>query len=91
MRTGHTQPITIETALHERLDALARREGMSLSDLADDVLRTYVDAAERGLGEAAEDEQRWERYKHSGTIIPADRMRERLARLATIAAREAGE
>lgn len=87
MSTSKSPPLEIDPHLHARLGALARRSGASLSDLAESVLRSYVDAAERALGEEEEDERRWQRYLETGASIPAETVQSKLRRLAAEAAR----
>ncbi len=79
MRSQHSGQLDIDAALLQRLDALARRDGTTLADLTDDVLRRYVESTERSLRESAEDDARWQRYQESGTVVSADAVRARLS------------
>lgn len=89
MRTPKTQPLEIDPHLQARLGVLAKRRGASLEDLAESVLRSYADEAERTLTEQADDENRWQRYIETGVSVSFDTVRAKLRGLAADAARQA--
>ena len=81
--------VAIDPELEARLSALAARSGVSLSELAQSVLRSHADEQERLSEELAEDEHRWQRYLSTGESIPFDVVRAQLRRLAREAAQRA--
>ena len=82
-------PLSIDPALQSRLEALAARSGVSVTDLALSVLRAHADEQERLIAEFAEDEERWQRYLAGGQTVPFETVRGKLSKLATEAARKA--
>ncbi|WP_117196523.1 hypothetical protein [Rhizobium terrae] len=89
MATSKTQPLEIDPQLQDRLGALARKQGASLADFAESVLRSYADEAERTISEHAEDESRWQRYIETGTSVSFDTVRAKLRGFAADAAGKA--
>ena len=87
MRTPKAQPLEIDPHLQLRLGVLAKQRGASLEDLAESVLRSYADEAERAIIEQADDESRWQRYLETGVSVPFETVRARLRGLAADAAR----
>ncbi|MCB8839649.1 hypothetical protein [Aurantimonas sp. VKM B-3413] len=82
MTSQKTQPLEIDPQLTERLSLLAEREGVSLPDLTDRVLKDHVEQVECALAQAAEDSARWQRYLQTGTAVPFQTIRHRLRHLA---------
>ena len=78
MRTPKTRPLEIDPHLQARLGVLAKKQGASLADFAESVLRSYADEAERAISERAEDEGRWQRYLETGVSVPFERVRAKL-------------
>lgn len=74
--------IDIAEDLKIRLGALASESGHTVEEMADQVLRSHVDAHERAIIEKAEDERRWQRYLESGQTISLDSLRGKLHTLA---------
>lgn len=89
MSTEKTDTLHIDHDLQVRLLAIAERTGHSVPELAETVLRSYADDAEREQAEFAEDEERWQRYLESGSAIAFDTVKGKLHRLASEAARRA--
>lgn len=89
MRTPKPHPLEIDPHLQVLLGVLAKRRGASLEDLAESVLRSYADEAERAITEQAEDESRWQRYLETGASVSFDTVRAKLRGLAADAARKA--
>lgn len=86
MTTQPPAPLHIASDLHDRLEALAERQGISLEALAERVLAAHAEAEERALGEEVDDEARWQRYLESGEALPFDAVRRRVRDLARQAA-----
>ncbi|HWU64368.1 MAG TPA: hypothetical protein VN112_20310 [Ensifer sp.] len=59
----------IDRELSERLSVIAEREGSTVSELAENVLRQHAEEAERLAEEFAEDDRRWARYLETGESI----------------------
>ena len=74
--------LDLDADLEARLKTLAERSGVSLSELAQDVLRAHADEQARVDAELAEDERRWQRYRAGGETVPLESVRERLRSLA---------
>lgn len=85
MSNEKKQPLAIDAQLTQRLSVLAERQGASLADFAEDVLREHADQAERALAEDVEDAERWQRYLVTGTVVPVESVRGRLLELADTA------
>jgi predicted transcriptional regulator len=81
--------VAIDRELTERLSVLAEREGSTLSELAETVLRQHAEEAERRAEEFAEDDRRWARYLDTGESISLEDMRAKLQALAEEAGRKA--
>lgn len=81
-----SQPLTIDPNLQVRLSALAKREGYTVSELAERLLRAHADQAEREIIEYAEDDRRWQKYLETGAAVPFDTVRNKLRHLAAEAA-----
>lgn len=86
MKSSETKTVTIAEDVKVRLQALAGRDGHSVDEMADMVLRSYVDAEERAAIDRAEDDRRWQKYKDSGETIPVEAFRKKLHALAAQAA-----
>jgi len=73
--------VVIDEEIEQRIAALVG-EGRTASDLANDVLRSFVEEAE-GFArvDTAEDERRWQEYKRTGKAIPWEDFRETLHEL----------
>ena len=82
--------LAIDRELIERLSAIADREGSTLSELAESVLRQHAEEAERVAEEFAEDDRRWAKYLETGESISLEDMRAKLQALADEAGRKAG-
>jgi len=80
------QPLNIDPNLEVRLSALAAREGYTVSEFAERLLRAHADQAEREITEYAEDERRWQKYLETGTAVSFDTVRNKLRHLAAEAA-----
>ncbi|OWV69727.1 hypothetical protein ATY75_08650 [Rhizobium sp. N122] len=89
MPAPKTQPLDIDAHLQARLGVLAKKQGASLADFAESVLRSYADEAERAISEQAEDEARWQRYLETGVSVPFEAVRAKLRGFAAEAARKA--
>ena len=61
--------LVIDRDLSERLSVIAEREGSTLSELAETVLRQHAEEAERLAEEFAEDDRRWAGYLETGQSI----------------------
>jgi predicted transcriptional regulator len=61
--------LAIDSELIERLSAIAEREGSTLPELAESVLRQHAEEAERLAEEFAEDDRRWAKYLETGESI----------------------
>jgi len=64
--------VVIDEEIEQRIAALVG-EGRTASDLANDVLRSFVEEAE-GFArvDTAEDERRWQEYKRTGKALSAE-------------------
>ena len=82
------EPLHLDPSLQARLAALAERRGSTLSEFAEEVLRSHADEAEHALSETAEDERRWQRFLESGASVPFEKVRGKLRRLAAEAAQK---
>ena len=78
--------VSIDPDLQARLTALASKNGQTVSELAEHVLRGHADQQERLAAEYAEDEERWQRYLETGETIPFDAVRSKLQGMAGKAA-----
>ncbi len=73
--------IEIDEALTARLAALTGK-GHTPSDLANDVLRSFVEKAEGAAKvDTAEDERRWQEYLRTGRAVSFDEIEAKLLRL----------
>lgn len=63
------QTVSIDGDLKKRLAAIAEREGSTVSELAESVLRLHAEDVERQEHEFAEDDRRWARYLETGECI----------------------
>lgn len=82
--------VAIDRELTQRLSAIAEREGSTLSELAESVLRQHAEEAERQAEEFAEDDLRWAKYLKTGESISLEDMRAKLKALADQASPKAG-
>lgn len=80
--------LAIDSELSERLSVIAEREGSTLSELAETVLRQHAEEAERLAEEFAEDDRRWARYLETGESISLEDMLTDLDALADEARRK---
>ncbi|RXT28997.1 hypothetical protein B5P46_09695 [Rhizobium leguminosarum] len=87
MRPPKIQPLEIDPHLQARLGVLAEKQGASLADFTESVLRSYTDESERTISEQAEDEGRWQRYLETGVSVPFETVRARLRGFAAEARR----
>lgn len=76
------KPLQINSDLETRLSLLASRSGVSVSALAEDILRNHADEQERLIAEYAEDDKRWQRYESTGETVSASDIQSKLRRLA---------
>jgi predicted transcriptional regulator len=83
------QTVSIDGDLKKRLAAIAEREGATVSELAESVLRLHADDVERQEAEFAEDDRRWARYLETGESISLEDMKVKLRALADEAGRKA--
>ncbi len=81
--------LAIDRELSERLSVIAEREGSTLSELAETVLRQHAEEAERLAEEFAEDDRRWARYLETGESISLEDILQELDTLAGEAGRKA--
>lgn len=89
------ETVSIDRDLKQRLAAIAEREGATVSELAENVLRLHAEEAERGEAELAEDDfaeddRRWAEYLETGESISFEEVRAKLRARADEAARKAG-
>ena len=90
MDTMDQNRIEIDDALTERIATLASEQGMKASDLATDVLRSFVEEVEGTVvADTTEDERRLREYERTGEAIPFDTIREELRALAAQSAAKA--
>ena len=68
---------------------MAKQAGLSVSELALDILRAHADEQERLAAEQGEDEERWQRYLADRLVVPHQAVRSKLQRLAAVAAAKA--
>lgn len=80
--------LVIDRDLSERLSVIAEREGSTLSELAEAVLRLHAEEAERMAEEFAEDDRRWARYLETGESISLEDILVELDTLADEARRK---
>jgi len=78
--------VEIDSDLKSRLAALASRSGLSVGELARDILRDHADRQEVLIAEYTEDEARWQRYLETGETIAFETVRAKLQGLAAEAA-----
>lgn len=83
------ETVSIDRDLKQRLAAIAEREGATVSELAENVLRLHAEEAERGEAELAEDERRWAKYVETGESITFEDFMLELDALAEEASRKA--
>ncbi len=83
------ETVSIDGDLKKRLAVIAEREGSSVSELAESVLRLHAEDVERQEAEFAEDDRRWTRYLETGECISFDDMTVELQSLAEEAGRKA--
>ncbi len=76
--------LAIDRELSERLSVIAEREGSTLSELAENVLRQHAEEAER----LAEDDRRWAKYLETGESISLEDILVELDTLADEARRK---
>ena len=75
--------IDIDEAVAARIAALARGQGQTASDLANDVLRAWAEDIDRATDtDTAEDERRWQEYLRTGEAIPFEQVEKKLLALA---------
>jgi len=90
MDTMDQNRIEIDDALTERIATLASEQGMKASDLATDVLRSFVEEVEGTVvADTTEDERRLREYERTGEAIPFDTIRKELRALAAQSAAKA--
>ncbi len=80
--------LAIDSELSERLSVIAAREGSTLTELAETVLRQHAEEAERLAEEFAEDDRRWARYLETGESISLEEILSDLDALADEARRK---
>jgi len=79
MDTMDQNRIEIDDALTERIATLASEQGMKASDLAADVLRSFVEEVEGTVvADTTEDERRLREYERTGEAIPWEDFRAHL-------------
>ncbi|MGF9692003.1 hypothetical protein AAIH46_04240 [Rhizobium sp. 0TCS1.26] len=83
------ETVSIDGDLKKRLAAIAEREGSTVSELAEGVLRLHAEDVERQEAEFAEDDRRWARYLETGKCISGEDMQAKLRALADEAGRKA--
>jgi predicted transcriptional regulator len=83
------ETVSIDGDLKKRLAVIAEREGSTVSELAEGVLRLHAEDVERQEAEFAEDDRRWARYLETGETISAEDMKAKLRALADEAGRKA--
>ena len=71
------ETVSIDRELKQRLSAIAEREGSTVAELAESVLRIHAEEAERREAELAEDDfaeddRRWAEYLKTGESISFD-------------------
>ncbi|MCI5047413.1 MAG: hypothetical protein MRY59_07910 [Aquisalinus sp.] len=89
MAISETNALTIDPTLQVRLSALAEREGFSIAEMAEKILRAHLDDAERHIVIDEEDERRWQKYLETGVSVPFETVRSKVQRLAANAAAQA--
>lgn len=83
------ETVSIDGDLKKRLAVIAEREGSTVSELAESVLRLHAEDVERQEAEFAEDDRRWARYLETGESISLEDMKSKLRALADEAGRKA--
>ncbi|WP_165218138.1 hypothetical protein [Affinirhizobium pseudoryzae] len=83
------ETVSIDGDLKKRLAVIAEREGSTVSELAEGVLRLHAEDVERQEAEFAEDDRRWARYLETGESISLEDMKTELRALADEAGRKA--
>jgi predicted transcriptional regulator len=83
------ETVSIDGDLKKRLAVIAEREGSTVSELAEGVLRLHAEDVERQEAEFAEDDRRWARYLETGESISLEDMKAKLHALADQAGRKA--
>ena len=88
------ETVSIDRDLKQRLAAIAEREGATVSELAENVLRLHAEEAEREEAVTAEDDfseddRRWAEYLETGESISFEEVRAKLRARADEAARKA--
>lgn len=83
------ETVSIDGDLKKRLAVIAEREGSTVSELAESVLRLHAEDVERQEAEFAEDDRRWARYLETGEYIAFEDFMSELQSLADEAGRKA--
>jgi predicted transcriptional regulator len=83
------ETVSIDGDLKKRLAVIAERDGATVSELAESVLRLHAEDVERQEHEFAEDDRRWARYLETGDSISREDMQAKLRALADEAGRKA--
>ncbi|TRL35938.1 ribbon-helix-helix protein, CopG family [Rhizobium straminoryzae] len=83
------ETVSIDGDLKKRLAVIAEREGSTVSELAESVLRHHAEDVERQEAEFAEDDRRWAKYLETGECISFEDMIVELQSLADEAGRKA--
>ncbi|MCO5732101.1 hypothetical protein [Rhizobium sp. SSA_523] len=83
------ETVSIDGDLKKRLAVIAERDGSTVSELAESILRLHADDVERQEAEFAEDDRRWARYLETGESIAFDDFMAELQSLADEAGRKA--
>lgn len=83
------ETVSIDGDLKKRLAVIAEREGLTVSELAESVLRLHAEDVERQEAEFAEDDRRWARYLETGESIAFEDFMSELQSLADEAGRKA--
>ena len=92
MDTMETDRIDIDDSLTQRLAAIAKDQGITASDLANDVLRSFTEEIEETIAsvDTAEDERRWQKYLETGESVSMEEFRAELHELAAKSAAKIG-
>lgn len=74
MDTIEQSRIEIEESLTQRLATLAKDQGVTASDLANDVLRSFAQEIEDAMAstDTRIDEARWQEYLRTGETVSAE-------------------
>lgn len=83
------ETVSIDGDLKKRLAVIAEREGSTVSELAEGVLRLHAEDVERQEAEFAEDDRRWAKYLETGESISGEDMKAKFQALADEAGRKA--